>query len=76
MLCYVQLFYKGEGKTTKQPLRPLQKVCEVKNRIHGSLFKKFTFFQGQSTKRLLPNANVICIDAAKSRKCADSQLLS
>ena len=32
MLCYVQLFYKGEGKTTKQPLRPLQKVCEVKKK--------------------------------------------
>ena len=30
MLCYNSTFLKDEGKTTKQPLRPLQKICEVK----------------------------------------------
>ena len=30
VLCYSSTFPKDEGKTTKQPLRPLQKICEVK----------------------------------------------
>ena len=33
MLCYNSTFPKDEGKTTKQPLRPLQKICEVKNHV-------------------------------------------